>query len=301
MRCRLLPDIESIRCFLSAARTLNFRAASKDVALTPAAFGKRIKQLEDLFDVKLFERTTRHVRLTPAGQRLVPEARKLVSVAEECMRIGRGGSGPAPMTVTIGTRHELGISWLVPMLDRLNNAYPHLTINYYFGSGPDIEAKVRAYDIDCAVSSRVFVDPVFRSIRLKREDYVLVAAKSLLRRLPFDSADDAGRHCLLDVQAEQPLFRYFRDAESAPDAIQFKTTRILGTTAAIRLRVLAEKGVSVLPLYLVKPDLDAGRLVRLFPEVTLRCDYFRLIFRKDDPNAETYRQIADLMQSQPLT
>ena len=301
MGVKLLPDIESIRCFLSAARTLNFRAASKDLALTPAAFGKRIKQLEELFEARLFERTTRHVRLTPAGQRLIPHARKLVSIAEECMRIGRGGSGPAPMSLTIGTRHELGMSWLVPMLDCFQRTYPHLNVNYYFGSGPDIESKVRGYDIDCAVSSRVFVDPIFRSIRLKREDYVLVAARRLLNKVPFRTAADASRHCLLDVQAEQPLFRYFRDAESAPDSIQFDRVRIMGTTAAIRLLVLAEKGVSVLPLYLVKPDLDDGKLVRLFPEVALRCDYFRLIYRKDDPNAETYRQIADLMQRQPLT
>ena len=297
----MLPDVESIRCFLSAARTLNFRAASKDVALTPAAFGKRIKQLEDLFEVRLFERTTRHVRLTPAGQRLLPSARKLVSLAEECLRVGRGGRGPSPMSLTIGTRHELGISWLVPMLRHIEAQYPHLNINFYFGSGPDIESRVRAYDIDCAVSSRVFVDPVFRSIRLKHEEYVFVAARGLVEKKPFSRADDASRHCLLDVQAEQPLFRYFRDAEAAPDSIQFEQTRIMGTTAAIRLLVLAEQGVSVLPLYLVQPDLDSGSMIRLFPDVELRHDYFRLIFRRDDPHIETYQLLADLMQSQPLT
>ena len=297
----MLPDLESVQCFVAAARTLNFRAAARQVALTPAAFGKRIKSLEDQLDQRLFERTTRHVSLTPAGQRFLPEARRLLSVAEQCMRVGRGQSGPAPMNLTIGTRYELGISWLMPMLPGLRAAQPHLTIDYYFGSGPDLEDRVRRFDINCAVTSRVFVDPVFDAIRLKREDYVFVGSNALLQERPFQCKDDAQRHCLIDVQVEQPLFRYFRDAVNAPDQLRFGDARIMGTTAAIRLLVLEGEGVAVLPYYLVKPDLDAGRLQSIFPDVEPRCDYFRLMYRRDDPHAELYAEVAAYMRSQTLT
>ena len=297
----MLPDLESIQCFVAAARTLNFRAAAKQVALTPAAFGKRVKSLEEQLDQRLFERTTRHVSLTPAGQRFLPEARRLLNVAAQCMRIGRGQSGPVPMNLTIGTRYELGISWLMPMLHGLRASQPHLTIDYYFGSGPDLEDRVRRFDINCAVTSRVFVDPVFDAIRLKREDYVFVGSNSLLQDRPFQSSADAHNHCLIDVQVEQPLFRYFRDAVDAPDQLRFGEARIMGTTAAIRLLVLAGEGVAVLPYYLVKPDLDAGRLQLIFPDIEPRCDYFRLMYRRDDPHAELYGEVAAFMRSQTLT
>jgi hypothetical protein len=61
------PSFESLRCFVEAARLLNFRAAARAVALTPAALGQRIAQLEAQIGQTLFHRTTRRVTLSEAG------------------------------------------------------------------------------------------------------------------------------------------------------------------------------------------------------------------------------------------
>jgi LysR family glycine cleavage system transcriptional activator len=297
----MLPNLESIACFLAAARTLNFRAAAKSVHLTPTAFGKRIKQLEEQLDQPLFERTTRHVSLTPNGEAMLPAAKRLIKTAQDCMRAGRGQGGPPPITITIGTRYELGLSWLMPMLPALKLECPNITINYYFGSGPDLEARIKRMDIQCAVSSRVFVDPIFEATRLAEEAYVFVAAPALLDEVPFSEPAHAQNHCLIDAHQERPLFRYFRDAANAPNELSFERTRIMGTTAAIRMLVLDGKGVAVLPYYLIKQDLDAGECVQLFPEVELNRDYFRLMYRRDDPNIEVYQTLATCIRAQPLT
>src|SRR5262249_53804719 len=128
----MMPSIESLRCFAAAARLLNFRAAARTVALTPAALGQRIRQLEDQFDVQLFRRTTRSVALTEAGLALLPHAEQCLSVARECARAARGETGPPPMEIVLGTRHELGLSWIVPQLDRLKEHHPALDIHLYF-------------------------------------------------------------------------------------------------------------------------------------------------------------------------
>ena len=296
----MLPDLDSIRCFIAAAKTLNFRAGARAVALTPAAFGKRIQQLEAQLGTRLFERTTRHVALTKSGRAMWPEALRLVQVAEECVRAGRGESGPATVSLTIGTRYELGLSWLAPMVPILEAALPHVEVNYYFGSGPDLETRVKRFEVHCAVTSRVFVDPVFDALRLAREEYVFVASRKALEANAFDCPTDAAMHTLIDVQPERPLFRYFRDAPKAPSPVRFQGLRVMGSTAAIRLLVLAGEGVAVLPLYLIGADLDAGHLVQLFPEVPVLADHFRLMYRHDDPRVELYEQIAAVMSAQPL-
>ena len=297
----MYPDIDSIACFVAAAKTLNFRAAARSVALTPAALGKRIAQLEELMGGRLFERTTRHVSLTPAGQALLPQALKLLDVAEACVEAGRGRSGPAPVKLLIGTRHELGISWILPMLPALEEALPHVEIDLYFGSGPDLEERVKNFDVQCAVTSRVFVDPIFDVIRLVREDYVFVGSPRLLAEKPLATVADAAHHVLVDVQPEKPLFRYLRDAEGAPDFPRFSGERIMGTTAAVRHVLLDEQGVGVLPEYLVRADLKTGRLVRVLPSLELRFDYFRLMHRHDDPRADLYQRLAELMRPQSLS
>ena len=57
----ILPSLDNLRCFVAAAQSSSFRAAARVVALTPAALGQRIKQLEEQIGVPLFERTTRRV------------------------------------------------------------------------------------------------------------------------------------------------------------------------------------------------------------------------------------------------
>ncbi|MEW5855379.1 MAG: LysR family transcriptional regulator [Myxococcota bacterium] len=296
----MLPDLENLRCFVEAARLLNFRAAARSVALTPAALGQRIKQLEDQVGTPLFHRTTRKVMLTQAGLALLPHAQKTLDTARECLRAGRGEVGPAPMELVVGTRHELGMSWILPMLPSLRQAFPNITVHLYFGSGNDLLIRVRTLEIDCAIGSMRVSDPKLDTVRLHREDYVLVASPRLLKRLPLRTPDDAAKHTLIDIHADLPLFSYWRGAPGGGDRLQFGNILRMGAGAAIRELVLRGEGVAVLPLYMVAPDLDAGKLTRIFPKVELLHDYFRIFFRADDPRRPVYQALAEKMAGFPL-
>ena len=296
----MLPSLDSLRCFAEAARLRNFRAAARAVALTPAALGQRIKQLEDQLGVRLFHRTTRTVVLTEAGLALVPYAQQALRTAEECTRAARGELGQLPHELTVGTRQELGMSWLLPMLPQLRKQWPSLTVHFYFGSGADLLIRVRSLEIDCAVGSMVITDPKLDSVRLHREDYVMVASPKLLARAPLNRPEEARNHTLIDATAELPLFSYWRGAPRGGDRLRFGRLLRMGTIAAIRELVLQGEGVAVLPLYLVAPDLEAKRMRRLFASVPLLFDHFRLIFRTDDPRRAVYQRLADHMLSVPL-
>jgi DNA-binding transcriptional LysR family regulator len=295
-----LPSLENLRCFTEAARLLNFRAAARTVALTPAAFGQRIRQLEEALAEPLFRRTTRRVRLTAAGLRLLPAARRTLAAAGDCGRAARGELAPAPTDVVMGTRHELGMSWILPQLHGLCRRQRGLTIHLYFGATADLVWRVRNLEIDCAIGSMRIADPKIDSLRLHVEHYVLVGAPALLARRPLRTAAHAAAHTLVDENAAFPLFKYWRDAAGGGDRLRFGRSLFMGTISAIRATVLAGEGVGVLPLYLVAEDLEAGRLRRLFPSVKLLSDHFRLVFRSDDPRRNLYEAIAAYMQAVPL-
>jgi DNA-binding transcriptional LysR family regulator len=295
-----LPPLDALRCFCEAARLLNFRAAARALDLTPAALGQRIRQLEELLEVKLFHRTTRTVRLSDEGRQLLPYAQRTLDAARECLRISGDGVGPAPVEVVLGTRHELGLSWIVPMIPRLTSEHPGLTIHLYFGSGTDLVERVRSHQIDCAVTSSVLSDPKLDSTVLHQENYVLVARPSVVEDQPLTGEDDAAEHVLVDINEGTPLFRYWRDADGAFAAARFRRVHSLGTIAAIRTLVLDGQGVAVLPAYFVGSDLEAGRLVELMPEVRARSDDFRLVFRTDDPRRALLESLAATMRTEPL-
>ena len=296
----MLPDLESLRCFVAAADTLNFRAAARVVGLTPAALGQRIRQLESVLEVRLFHRTTRKVELSEAGMALLPKAQDALALARECVRAARGELGPPPMQLTVGTRHELGLSWVQPLLPDLEAQFPHVTFHLYFGSGADLALRLLGHEIDCAISSRRITEPGLESVNLHREDYVFVASPHLLAEIPLESLADTGSHTLLDIHSGLPLYRYFRETPEVGDVLRFSEFRRMGTIAAIRAGVMRGTGVAVLPAYLVQADLAIGDLVQVLPGISLQPDWFRLVFRTNDPRTSTFRAMGDAMRMHPL-
>lgn len=294
----MLPDLVTLQCFVAAARTLNFRAAAASVHLTPAAFGQRIKQLEELVGEPLFARTTRKVALTARGLDLIERAQATLRAAEECVApsLQSGFAGE----LTVGTRHELGISWLWPGLRQIAEAHERLVFHLYFSSGPDIVLRIRGREIDCGVTSTRLADPQLDHLKLHEERYVFVAHKDLLKREPLQRPEQASRHTLLDVSAELPLFRYWREAPGGVDSLGFGRVQRLGTIAAIRAAVLAGRGVAVLPHYFVADDLARGELRLVMPKVRPMSDYFRLVFRADDARRPLFMWLGEELRQMPL-
>jgi DNA-binding transcriptional LysR family regulator len=296
----MLPSTESLRCFVAAAKLLNFRAAARSVALTPAAFGHRIKLLEEEVGVALFARTTRSVRLTEAGLAMLPNAENALLFAAQCSRVGGARGRRAAMDIVLGTRHELGMSWVLPQVNELSRAHDvHLQL--YFGSGSDLVLRVRTMDIDCAVTSTRFTDPKLDSLRLHREDYLFVGASRLLADRPLSRREHADAHTLIDADGTLPLYGYFRDAPAARElGLRFGKIARFGTIDAIKSRVLAGAGVAVLPAYFCKKEVQRGVLQKVFPKVVPEHDWFRLVFRADDARRTVYEAVAKSMLATPL-
>jgi DNA-binding transcriptional LysR family regulator len=286
----MLPDLESLRCFEKAAVVLNFRLAAATVGLSPAAFSDRIRRLEDQVGQRLFVRTTRSVALTAAGHRLLDQARRTLDEARRCLAQVDGGA--QPFELIIGTRFELGLSWLTPSLAPLRKFRPERTLHLYFGDSEDLIARVRRGGIDAAVTSARLSGTNVRYELLHREDYAFVAKPGLLGRTPLRRPDDAERHTLLDTQPDLPLFRYLLDARPAGERWSFGGTEYLGTIGAVRFRALDGAGVAVLPRYFVERDLANGALREPLPKLALQHDHFRLIWRVGHQHESELRQLA---------
>jgi len=269
-------DLESLRCFSAVARALHFRAAAEKLALSPAAVSDRVRRLEDGLGVSLFERTTRRVRLTDAGHRLLPHARRLLMEAARCSSVARGDGRPVPYELTLGTRYELGLSWLVPALRPLSEACPERTVHLYMGDTADLLDRMERGVIDACVLSAGPRRPDIRQALLHREDYVFVGREGM----ELCPRSVAGLR-LVDTTPELPLFRYFLDQQADAAAWRFGRHLYLGGIGAIRAAVLEGWGVAVLPRYFVEDDLRAGRLASLVGAGRLGSDHFRLLWRAD--------------------
>lgn len=288
-------DLESVACFIEAYRQPSFRAAAARRHLSPAAFGERIAKLEQHLGVELFRRTTRKVTPTEAGARFVEAAERLLAVEREAKSVALDAD--APFELTLGTRFELGLSWLLPALGPLAEARPARRIHLGFGDTPALLRRLRDRQLDGVVTSARVSTTGLGYVALHPETYAFVASPELE---PIERPEDASAHVLVDAAPDLPLFRYFLDAAPPEPSWRFARHEYMGTIAAVRARILEGLGVGVLPEYYVRDALDSGALVRVQPELQPRADVFRLMYLEDQPRARELRRLGDALRAFPL-
>ena len=119
-------DLELLRTFLELNRTRHFGRSAEALFVTQAAVSSRLKSLEDQLGVTLFERSTREMRLTPEGGRLVRHSEKLIA-AWRVARQDVSVDGASEQLV-IGGSLRLWDVLLQRWLHDLRRAYPSLAI-----------------------------------------------------------------------------------------------------------------------------------------------------------------------------
>jgi DNA-binding transcriptional LysR family regulator len=284
-----------LRCFVAAAQHLSFRRAAAEVALTPAAFSQRIKQLEELVGCTLLERSPQQVTLTREGQALLGRAQAALEHLRACRDVA--SEADPRVRFSIGTRFELGLSWLVPFITELRTSRPGWTVDLVFGSGQEILQRLDAGLLDAVVTSAPTANAGWSAQMLHPEAYAFVAAASRVAEQPLAEVADAGGHVLIDIDDQLPLSRYLM---AVCPGLQFADVWRVGTGAAVLALVEAGHGVAVLPRYMIAEPLAQGRLVELLPEYELLSDTFRLLFRATSPLAEVLTEFADLLRAHPL-
>src|SRR5260221_610816 len=95
-------DIAHVRAFVAVAEELNFRKAAARLYVASSPLSRRIKEVERAVGAQLFERDTRHVRLTPAGVALLPVARGVLQQFESMTWIVREAPEGAKVPFRIG-------------------------------------------------------------------------------------------------------------------------------------------------------------------------------------------------------
>src|SRR6185503_6260139 len=81
-------DLNQLRCFVTVAEELHFGRAAARLNMTQPPLSRQIQVLEHIIDAPLLERTSRSVRLTPAGRSFLPEARRIAMGKTGSLKIG---------------------------------------------------------------------------------------------------------------------------------------------------------------------------------------------------------------------
>lgn len=125
-------DTQSLQAFVAVAEAGSFTGAAERLFITQPAVSKRVALLEQQLDTRLFDRIGRRVRLTEAGEALLPRARRVLLELEDTVRAIGNLSGEVGGRLRIGTSHHIGLHRLPPVLREFSRRYPQVKLDIRF-------------------------------------------------------------------------------------------------------------------------------------------------------------------------
>lgn len=125
-------DIANLTAFIAVAETNSFSKAAAQLYLTQPAISKRISSLEQILNIKLFDRIGRTVQLTEAGQALLPHAYHILLEVNDASRKISNLQKEVAGQLTIATSHHIGLHRLPPILRTFTKTYPQVNLDIHF-------------------------------------------------------------------------------------------------------------------------------------------------------------------------
>jgi DNA-binding transcriptional LysR family regulator len=142
-------ELRHLRSFVAVAEHLNFTRAAEQLFVAQQALSAQIRQLEERIGVRLFERSSRSVSLTPAGEVLYARARLLLSGAEDAVAATRA-SATGATTITVGFVAAVDHPAVSNVLDRFVETFPDVELRIHFGDLLDPTGGLRDRAVDVA-------------------------------------------------------------------------------------------------------------------------------------------------------
>ncbi len=245
----------------------SFTAAAQRLGVSKAGMSQRIAELEREAGVALVQRTTRSVRLTEAGQRLVDETRASFDAIAQSFAgvrdLAELPRGQLRVTAPVAFARQQ----LVPRLAEFLRAHPEVRIELELS---DRFSALAMEGFDLAIRHTAAPPDTHVAWPLCRTRSLLVASRAYLRRrgTPSEPHALAGHDCLYYPRQEQPAWHFVK-RDAGPRAVRI-TVPVTGPLAAnnseaLRDAALSGLGIALLPDFSAQSALQSARLVEVLP------------------------------------
>lgn len=254
-------DIQDIEIFARVAAVGNLSAVGSELGLTPGTISKRVQALEDEMGVRLFERTTRSIRITDEGIRFRIHVERILTEMEQARAEVADRAGRPAGKLRVAASQALSRGFVAPAVSKFLATYRDIEVQINLADGP-VNLQEDGYDV--AIFSGTPADSALSAKRLFADRQIIVAAPDYLQSAGRLSRPEeiAGHVCLA-----------FGDTWTWPFLVD---GRELGIRVAARLRsdslellryaAIDAGGLMRASELHVADDLKAGRLVRVLDE-----------------------------------
>jgi len=287
------PTIAGLRAFVAVAEKQHFGSAATTLGLSQSTLSQALATLETGLDTHLVERSTRRVRVTPEGIKLLPLAQAVVEAAEAFTAAAAGTSDPLQGGMRLGMIPTVAPYVLPAVLAGLAQQLPALTLRVIEDQTERLLTSLREGALDAALISLPAAAAGVTAIPIYDEDFVLALPAghplsgkhrvpvAALAQLPLLLLDEG--HCLRD-QALDVCQKAGVHAELADTRAASLATAVQCVTGGLGVTLIPQ---SAAPVEAARSNLGLAQFAAPRPGRRIG-----LVFRSSSGRDESYRRLA---------
>jgi LysR family glycine cleavage system transcriptional activator len=256
---RVVPRMNELVAFATAARHSSFTSAAVELNLTQGAVSRAIAELEGRLGVRLFERVRQRVALTDVGRRYFGEVRGLLEQLSAATRQAMAAE-PGGEILNLAVLPTFATEWLVRQLPDFAARFPRVIVN--------LSTRIRPFSFDeepfdAAIHHGHPIWPGAITHHLMDESMVPMCSPAYRATQDLRAPPDLCRATLIHQATRPSAWAQWHEQAGLPT-----TTAFRGPTydqfAMMAAAAAAGMGVVLLPHFLVEQPLNEGKLVQLF-------------------------------------
>ncbi|HCI6001236.1 TPA: LysR family transcriptional regulator [Klebsiella variicola subsp. variicola] len=261
-----METLTNLESFVRSAESGSFSAAARRLALTPAAVSRNVAMLERNLGVRLFQRSTRKLTLTEAGESFLTAIGGNLESLQNAIAAVSAEDGQPAGVLKISLAPTFGMSHVLPLLPEFLQRYPRIRPEWHFENRA-VELIAEGYD--AAIGGGFELTPGVVARTLAPAHIIAVASPAYLARRtpPADPSAlmDLDGVVMRSLTSGRIRTWNMRNAQGDEIAAVMREAVVVNDPAALRESARLGLGVAMLAVPDVLPWLESGELVRVLP------------------------------------
>ncbi|NNA54761.1 LysR family transcriptional regulator [Pseudomonas koreensis] len=263
-----MENFSSIECFVRSAEVGSFAEAARRLSLTPAAVGKSVAKLEVRLGVRLFQRSTRSLALTEAGQLFLSQVSGSLTTIQNAVANLSSVQGLPAGTLKVSMGTVFGRLYIVPLLEEFLRRFPAINPDWHFDNR---QVDLIGQGFDAAIGGGFELPQGVVARKLAPAHRVLVASADYLQKhAAIAEPDDLQHHDGILIRSPQTgrvrSWQLISGGGQLCRPLTLRTRMTMSDSEAACATAAQGLGIALVSMPFAVGYLEAGTLKRVLPD-----------------------------------
>ena len=246
----------------------SFTHAAEKLGLSPSMVSQHIAKLESELNVKLLNRTTRLIALTPSGEKLFAATTQVFEILDSSLSEINKIQNEASGHLVINSQSDFAEKCLITLANQFREKYPRVSIDINLDD--QVQDLVQQH-IDISFTLGVLRDSNYHAIKLGGFETILCASAEYAKRHKLPKIlSELSQHNFIQLSVlKNPNKWTFIDSNNQREKVILEGNISTNSSRGLQAFVRESAGIAAIPDFIIEDELDSKEFVRVLPQYSV--------------------------------